>query len=309
MKIQDYSVNSFANSKHTKEQMQSLRIEKVPTSFVFSQPVKSCDETFTDIPLDPKQMMMVRTLERLMGRKIDIKSLQFKEKHTSNVAPKNVQPSSPTIIYESSQKEVNSAHFGFKGSVQTEDGKSISFDLSIKIHEEFASSNRIIIGEQGVMEDPLIISLDGKNPVTAQKFDFDLNKNAQSLNFLENSSGYLAIDKNLNGKIDNGTELFGPSTSDGFAELGDYDEDGNGWIDENDSAFKQLKFWHPTKDEDQNIISLKEAGVGAISLFTEDLNYTTKSDIETPLANLKEASVALGEQGESFVVFSVDLSV
>jgi hypothetical protein len=45
-------------------------------------------------------------------------------------------------------------------------------------------------------------------------------------------SGLLVIDKNLDGKVNDGSELFGPSTGDGFEKLARYDEDRNGWIDE-----------------------------------------------------------------------------
>ena len=36
-------------------------------------------------------------------------------------------------------------------------------------------------------------------------------------------------------------KLFGTSSGDGFKDLAEYDEDGNGWIDENDSIFNRLK--------------------------------------------------------------------
>ena len=49
---------------------------------------------------------------------------------------------------------------------------------------------------------------------------------------LGSGSGFLALDKNGNGKIDDGSELFGTKSGDGFADLAEYDSDGNGWIDE-----------------------------------------------------------------------------
>lgn len=42
----------------------------------------------------------------------------------------------------------------------------------------------------------------------------------------------LSLDQNGNGEIDNGTELFGTKSGDGFADLARYDLDYNGWIDE-----------------------------------------------------------------------------
>ncbi len=40
-------------------------------------------------------------------------------------------------------------------------------------------------------------------------------------------------------KINDGSELFGTSSGDGFKDLATYDEDENGWIDENDSIFSK----------------------------------------------------------------------
>jgi hypothetical protein len=50
-------------------------------------------------------------------------------------------------------------------------------------------------------------------------------------------------DRNGDGAIDHGRELSGATTGDGFAELAAYDEDGNGWIDENDSIYQHLRIW------------------------------------------------------------------
>jgi hypothetical protein len=51
------------------------------------------------------------------------------------------------------------------------------------------------------------------------------------------SSAHLAIDANNNGRIDDGSELFGPTSGDGFGELAALDDDGNGWVDESDAAY------------------------------------------------------------------------
>mgnify|MGYP000465316364 CR=1 FL=1 len=54
---------------------------------------------------------------------------------------------------------------------------------------------------------------------------------------LQGGSGYLALNKNGDGVINDGSELFGTASGDGFYDLSMYDEDGNGWIDENDHAY------------------------------------------------------------------------
>lgn len=105
--------------------------------------------------------------------------------------------------------------------------------------------------EVSVKTDPLMINLDANiGSVSDQKFFFDLDSDGkeEQISFAGKGSGFLALDKNGDGKINDGSELFGTSSGDGFKDLAEYDEDKNGWIDENDSIFSKLKVW--TKDEE-----------------------------------------------------------
>lgn len=60
----------------------------------------------------------------------------------------------------------------------------------------------------------------------------------------------MALDVNYDGIINDGRELFGPRTGNGFLELAEFDIDGNNWIDENDPIFEKLRIW--TLDEKGN---------------------------------------------------------
>ena len=53
-----------------------------------------------------------------------------------------------------------------------------------------------------------------------------------------------------------------------------YDKDENGWIDEADEIFQKLRIW--TKDENGNdkLLTLSEAGVGAIYLGYENTDFS-----------------------------------
>ena len=70
-------------------------------------------------------------------------------------------------------------------------------------------------------------------------FDLDADGEEEEISMLK-GSGYLALDKNEDGIINDGSELFGTGNGDGFADLARYDEDGNGWIDENDSILSLI---------------------------------------------------------------------
>ena len=90
-------------------------------------------------------------------------------------------------------------------------------------------------------------------------------------------------------------------------ELSAHDGDRNGWIDSGDDIFKQLRMWMITEG-DEKLLTLQEAGIGAISLTTAPINYTLKSDAETAVAHYKKGSVALGEKEGVYGVFEVDVA-
>ncbi len=91
------------------------------------------------------------------------------------------------------------------------------------------------------LKDPLVLSLDGKiaNLTEARvSFDIDQDGKEDSLPGLREGSGFVALDRNGNGTIDDGGELFGARSGNGFSELATLDEDGNGVLDEGDSQFQ-----------------------------------------------------------------------
>ncbi len=102
--------------------------------------------------------------------------------------------------------------------------------------------------------DPLLLELneDGiktTNYENAILFDHDNNGFAELTNWVDAHDGILAVDKNSNGTIDNGNEIFGDNTSlsgggtatDGYQALADYDRSLDGVVDINDLNFAQLR--------------------------------------------------------------------
>ena len=141
-------------------------------------------------------------------------------------------------------------------------------------------------------------------------FDLDADGKEEEVSFAGRGSGFLALDKNGDGKINDGSELFGTKSGDGFGDLAAYDEDGNGWIDEADSVFKDLKVW--TKDENGKdvLMNLKDADVGAIYLGSAQTEFSLNNQA-TQQTNgiIRKTGVYLKESGGVGTVQHVDLAV
>jgi hypothetical protein len=116
-------------------------------------------------------------------------------------------------------------------------------------------------------------------------------------------SGFLAIDRNQDGKVNDGSELFGPRTGNGFAELAAYDSDGNGWIDENDPVFSDLKVW-----TQGGLYSLKDMGIGAISTESVETPFAIKDSANNLQGNVRGSGVYLSEDGDAGAAEQVDLT-
>jgi hypothetical protein len=211
--------------------------------------------------------------------------------------------------------EEENALFSSQGQVTTEDGRVIDFSLDMSLDRSYLSrteENTLIQRwqEEINLTDPLVISLDGNAPVlTDAVFEFDLDSDGQKdlINFTAQGSGFLALDKNADGVINDGSELFGPGTGNGFNELAAFDEDGNQWIDENDAVFSQLSVW--TKDEKGNdrLITLKDAGIGAIALGHADTLFNMTDADNRLNGQMKQSGVFLFENGKVGSVHQVDL--
>ena len=147
--------------------------------------------------------------------------------------------------------EKQNMSFAAQGTVKTSDGREINFNVQLNMSREFASRTDISLrAGDAVKVDPLVINFGGGVPnLTDKKFSFDLDNDGSSeqISFVTQGSGFLALDLNNDGTINNGSELFGPQSGNGFSELAEYDGDGNGWIDENDDIYDKLRIW--TKDE------------------------------------------------------------
>ena len=141
--------------------------------------------------------------------------------------------------------------------------------------------------------DPLVIRLNGSDEVEYIPMDdehapiyFDLDKNgfAERTAWIGKNDGYLVLDRNGNGKIDDGGELFSnyveideETTADtGFEALHALNSHKDNVIDAQDDAFSQLQVWIDRNQDGQSaadeLFSLDELDIESISLVTHEVN-------------------------------------
>ena len=143
--------------------------------------------------------------------------------------------------------------------------------------------------------DPIMLDLDGDGyNITNLKEGtyFDLNSDgfAEKINW-STQDGILAVDKNNNGLIDDGTELFsdyfvlnnGEKATNGFEALSQYDTNGNNRIDNEDNSFSDLLVWRDKNgngiSEKSELYSLDELGIEFIDLSFKSVNLDTESGV------------------------------
>lgn len=201
-------------------------------------------------------------------------------------------------------------HVEALGQAQTADGRRIDFMLSLDLSREVHEEQSAYFKGQVQRIDPLMLNMQGGMiELTDQWFDFDLLSDGSQTGLLKTAqgSGYLAFDQNGNGQIDNGKELFGPSTQNGFAELRAWDEDGNGWIDENDSLFSQLGLFGFDDQGQATFTRAKDAGLGALYLGAAQSQYELIHQNGQNLGTLVNNGLALSESGQALFLQEVHL--
>lgn len=124
---------------------------------------------------------------------------------------------------------------------------------------------------------PIAIDLNGDSLQTTSLktksvlFDLDGNGTKDKTAWLDASDGFLAIDLNNDGSINNGAELFGGGArGDGFAKLALFDSNGDKKINASDENFNKLLIWNDQNSDGvstpQELKPLDYWGVSELSL-------------------------------------------
>ena len=192
----------------------------------------------------------------------------------------------------------------FSGELQLKDGSNISFAFEFSIAVSWA---RFSYTEQP-LQDPLVVSLTG-SPVqlTEQNMLFDLNSNGDKVKLpqLAAQQYYLAADRNQDRQVNNGAELFGPQTGQGFAELAKFDDNGNGFIDPGDDIWQYLYLWRPN----EQLLSMNDAKLGAFSISSAATPMPLLDKQQQKSGEIQRSGLAFTDDAKPVLVQQIDLVV
>lgn len=221
--------------------------------------------------------------------------LQFTESYDKFIL--NFFSTFDSYEFEINQGKVGLKKLPFEFEFEMDDLDSLWGKVRNK-SKEYNASKYLKAEKAQPPRDPLVIDLSGNgsssneglvNTDNGVYFDLDNNGFAEKTAWIDNGKGFLAYDRNGNGIIDNGSELFGDSvimsngqkSAHGFEALADLDSNNDGIIDENDTEFNKLLVWQDTlrngKTDTGELKTLEELGIKSISLTTENKNHTTES--------------------------------
>lgn len=196
--------------------------------------------------------------------------------------------------------------FEASGNVLTKDGESIPVNIRLKLTDTQKSS--VGLDEKAVkaLIDPLVINYENDSArLTGQKFNFDLDIDGvpDSITMPASGSAFLALDRNGDGIIGDGSELFGVRSGDGFQDLAAFDGDKNGFIDSADKIYDQLRLFTRNEQGQDVIYTLREKGVAAISLE----NLATTLRISDGAGMLRKTGFIIRDNRTASTVQHVDL--
>lgn len=289
MKIDSYSVGFGVNHQSLSSDYQKIDISKSETTLSDS---KASSVTNIQSNRDNTEL-----IDAKLSAKMQMAILN------------RVRDSNTRVEYESLEAEYEDLSFNTKAIIKA-NGKELSVNLEANLKRSFVQKEKITINGQE-FKDPLIISLDGNMPQLGNdtfSFDIDSDGTKDQISTLKYGSGFLALDKNENGKIDDGSELFGAKSGNGFRDLSAYDDDGNGWIDENDKIFDKLRIWQKTGIESK-LVGLGEVGVGAIFLGSANTEFSYKSLEDNSMqGQMRSSGFFVFEDGRAGVMSQIDLA-
>lgn len=277
--------------------------------------------------LGPALGLIKQVLEELLGVSIRVyRPEDYAPAATFSESAESASPSMPQraptrgaglrITSLSHRSESEQLSLRAQGVVHTADGREIRIALQLDLRRSYEETSLTQISggsEAPQRKDPLVINLfaDGVQ-FDGRRIEFDLDADGVSelIPNVSAVSGFVAMDRNGNGQIDDGAELFGARSGDGFADLAAFGEDRNGWIDEADSAYEDVRIWRPDSETGADQVqTLAGAGVGALHVGSAESTFEYRDAAQAPVAELRATGLYLSESGRAGTLQQLDFFV
>lgn len=160
--------------------------------------------------------------------------------------------------------------------------------------------------------DPLTLDLDGDGIETISAnagivFDFDGDGTRTGTGWVKGDDGFVVLDLNNNGTIDNGSELFGVDTVkrdgklaiDGFDALRELDSNSDGMFDIQDDQFSKVQIWQDLNQDGisqvHELKSLADLSITAINLTAKKTNLGSNGNLISAVGNYIREDGTTGE--------------
>ncbi len=342
MKIADATLQ--LSSSHTQQRRLEIRetLRRLPSSPTEADPpsasslvqispagqsaeTEAIEESIRRAEEDPILKLIRSMIAMLTGKEVEIFDARELQDSAEQIDPLTSPSSGQTtpppatqstveLSYHAAYSESEKTSFSASGSVRTADGKALYFSLSFVMQRSYHQESDIQIrpGNAAATKDPLIVNFDGDAAqLSGKRFTFDLDSdgNLERINLLTRGNGFLALDRNADGRINDGSELFGAQSGNGFAELALLDADHNGWIDENDAAYDRLGVWIRDDEGHDRLTTLEQADIGAIALQNAKTPFESKNSENVLQGQVRASGIFLHEDGKAGTVQQIDLTI
>lgn len=232
--------------------------------FSRSNPPHSIEtQPLTELPfgsVDASVLKIKQVLESYLGKEIVLanyydSTVTVADEQLAIDMTADSSPAEQWLHLSLREKEVS--EFSVQAEITLADGTTRQVIIEQAMARELSLNVDVTSSEAAKIIDPLVINFSGPVALSHEKVDFDLNADGktESIASFASNSAFLALDRNGDGKINDGSELFGAMTGNGFAELAEFDEDGNGFIDHNDSVFAKLLLFDPAKQRTRHLVN------------------------------------------------------
>jgi hypothetical protein len=214
------------------------------------------------------------------GRNVDVGDLAFIAGNVAVIAASVVITTSPASRAARVANNISSG-IGLIGMSSFLINKAQANELAASnLQNDFALAQNFVRPR-----DPLVLDLDGDGIETVGAsssrpvlFDGDGDGIKTGTGWIAADDGFLVLDRDGNGTIDSGRELFGDSTqlrdgrtaADGFAALADQDSNADGRVTAADAAWSQLRVWRDLNQDGESqtneLFGLEQFGINGLTL-------------------------------------------